>query len=201
MVNRGNANDPSGFYSYLYNSATGKGVQIVAGSSADVTALSSNGSVVGFTLGASGGFPFVYTQANGMVNLVANMLWDNLGSKMGQVYPSPSGNYPAFEGINSQGLIVGTYGYGTGNQSSAFINSLNPGSFAYHGVDLNTLLPPKSGWTLTSANGISDAGQIVGYGYDPSGRPSAYELTPEVPEPSVLMFFGMVCTEWPFAPP
>ena len=61
---------------------------------------------------------------------------------------------------------------------------------------INTLLPPKSGWILMSATGISDAGQIVGYGINPSGKYSGYELTPVgnvVPEPSVLAFFGTVC--------
>ena len=37
------------------------------------------------------------------------------------------------------------------------------------GLDLNSLLPPNSGWTLTSATGINDAGQIVGYGLNPAG--------------------------------
>ena len=186
VVNRGNAGDPSGSYPYLQDSATGKGVQIVYGNSADATAVSSNGSVVGFTVGSSGWLPFVYTQANGMVSLS----WRKLHTQMN---PNQFGYYPDYWGINSQGLVVGNYWYGTLLKTSAFINSLNPGSFAYGGLDLNNLLPPKSGWTLTSANGISEAGQIVGYGFDSSGRYSAYELTPEVPEPSVLAFFGTVC--------
>ena len=142
-------------------------------------------------MGASGFLPFVYTTAQGMTNLS----WGNFSTQMN---PSPSGDYPGYGGINSQGLVVGSYGYGegTGAKISAFINSLDPTSFAHGGLDLNTLLPPKSGWTLTDATGISDAGQIVGYGFDPSGRFSAYELTPvgtQVPEPSMLAFFGIVC--------
>ena len=186
-ANRGAANDPSGSYPYMYNSATGKGFQLVAGTGAEVTALSSNGSVVGWTTGRSGNPNFVYTQANGMVNLS----WGNFSTQMN---PSPSGVYPGPAGINSQGLVVGSYV--TGKGESAFINSLDQKNFAFGGLDLNTLLPPKSGWVLTSATGISDAGQIVGYGYDPSGKFTAYELTPvgnQVPEPSVLAFFGMVC--------
>src|SRR5205085_4852074 len=31
-------------------------------------------------------------------------------------------------------------------------------------VDLNSLLPPNSGWQLASASFINDAGQIVGFG-------------------------------------
>ena len=188
-ANPGNASDPSGSYPYLYNSVTGRGVQLVAGGVSDVLALSSNGSAVGSGGGASADVPFVYTQANGMVNL-------SWGKFTTQIYPSPSGNYPVYSGINSQGLVVGAYWHGTGNESSAFINSLDPASFAHGGLDLNTLLPPKSGWVLTSATGISDAGQIVGYGYERPGEMRAYELTPvgnQVPEPSVLAFFGTLC--------
>jgi probable HAF family extracellular repeat protein len=42
-------------------------------------------------------------------------------------------------------------------------------------IDLNTLLPPDSGWVLTTANSISDGGQIVGGAF---GGTRAYLLTP-----------------------
>lgn len=102
--------------------------------------------------------------------------------------------------INAKEEVVGAYAFGNvakfGSIEHAFIASADPSSPFYGGVDLNTLLPPKSGWILTSATGINDAGQIVGYGINPSGKYSGYELTPagnQVPEPSVLAFFGMVC--------
>jgi probable HAF family extracellular repeat protein len=44
-------------------------------------------------------------------------------------------------------------------------------------VDLNTLLPPDSGWVLTIANGINDLGQIVGAGLH-KGVLRAFVLTP-----------------------
>ena len=46
-------------------------------------------------------------------------------------------------------------------------------------VDLNTLLPPASGWVLLSANAINDAGQIVGEGTF-NDEPRAFLLTPPV---------------------
>ena len=55
-------------------------------------------------------------------------------------------------------------------------------------TDLNALIP--SGWTLEQANAINDAGQIVGYGYNPQGQQDAFLLTP-VPEPSTLILLGM----------
>ena len=46
--------------------------------------------------------------------------------------------------------------------------------------DLNTLLAASapSGWTLTYAYGIDDAGHIVGYGNNSSGATHAFLLTP-----------------------
>jgi hypothetical protein len=45
-------------------------------------------------------------------------------------------------------------------------------------TNLNNLLPPDSHWSLTYANGINDAGQITGYGYNNgSTQPHAYVLT------------------------
>jgi hypothetical protein len=45
-------------------------------------------------------------------------------------------------------------------------------------LDLNTLLPGGSGWTLVSGNAINDAGQITGYGINPSGAHHAFLLSP-----------------------
>jgi hypothetical protein len=45
-------------------------------------------------------------------------------------------------------------------------------------TDLNTLLPPSSGWTLLDAAGINKDGFIVGLGIDPEGRLRPYLLQP-----------------------
>ena len=45
-------------------------------------------------------------------------------------------------------------------------------------LDLNNLIPPGSGWALTQANGINDAGEIVGYGMI-AGQQHAFLLTPQ----------------------
>jgi probable HAF family extracellular repeat protein len=44
-------------------------------------------------------------------------------------------------------------------------------------ADLNDLIPPDSGWVLTMATGINDAGQIVGQGTI-GGQTHAFLLTP-----------------------
>jgi len=54
--------------------------------------------------------------------------------------------------------------------------------------DLNNLIDPNLGWTLTNAVGINDNGQICGYGQY-GGQQEAFLLTP-VPEPSTLGLLG-----------
>jgi probable HAF family extracellular repeat protein len=47
-------------------------------------------------------------------------------------------------------------------------------------VDLNTFLPPNSGWVLMAANAINDKGQITGYGLH-NGAGRAFRLSPYEP--------------------
>jgi probable HAF family extracellular repeat protein len=73
--------------------------------------------------------------------------------------------------INDHGTIVGT--------------SITP-SFEVHAVtwrngqcvDLNTLIPPNSGWSLANAYAISNDGRIVGEGFTSLGL-QAFELVPD----------------------
>ena len=92
-------------------------------------------------------------------------------------------------GINAIGQVVGYAGL----NSNIGVLSSGGDAFLYsNGVmtDLNTLIPPSSGWTLSSATAINDFGQIVGWGDGPSGE-GAFLLTP-VPEPSTLVLLGIV---------
>lgn len=54
--------------------------------------------------------------------------------------------------------------------------------------NLNDLLvgPAGVGWTLLGAQDVNNAGQIVGYGFNPQGQMRAFLLTP-VPEPAVAV--------------
>src|SRR6185295_18663311 len=67
------------------------------------------------------------------------------------------GTYTTPLAINNVGQVVGYSGTQTGT-SHAFL--WKDGTI----VDLNTLLPPNSGWELLSAQLVSDGGQIVGFG-------------------------------------
>jgi hypothetical protein len=59
-------------------------------------------------------------------------------------------------------------------------------------VDLNSLIPADSHWTLFDARAITTGGQIVGVGLNPDGAFRAYLLTPvEVPEPRSLFLLAL----------
>lgn len=77
--------------------------------------------------------------------------------------------------INANGDIVG-YCY---NDANLATQGMTEHAFLYrNGVmyDLNTLFA-TSGWTLNSAAGINDSGQIVGAGTDPSGFSRPFEVS------------------------
>jgi probable HAF family extracellular repeat protein len=67
------------------------------------------------------------------------------------------GNYSAPQAINNLGQVVGDSATG-GSAVHAFL--WQNGTM----VDLNTTLPPGSGWELITADLINDAGRIVGFG-------------------------------------
>ena len=82
-------------------------------------------------------------------------------------------------GINDSGQVVG-YEYGITGPEDAFLWQSGTGM-----QDLNSLILPNSGWSLSAATGINANGQICGYGINPSGQNDAFLLTP-TPEPSSL---------------
>ena len=62
--------------------------------------------------------------------------------------------------------------------------------------DLNDLIDPSSGWTLTYARAISDTGWIAGWGdFDPDGPgglgPYQRAFSMQVPEPATLSLLAM----------
>ena len=56
--------------------------------------------------------------------------------------------------------------------------------------DLTDLILPGSGWELKHAEAINDAGQIVGWGWNPDRHMRAFLLTP-IPEPSTLSLLAL----------
>jgi probable HAF family extracellular repeat protein len=78
-------------------------------------------------------------------------------------------------GINASGQIVGWAGDSTVYHAVLWTNSTAPA------LDLNTVVPANSGWTLLWANAINDSGEIVGVG-SINGHERAFALRPLQPD-------------------
>ena len=90
--------------------------------------------------------------------------------------PSPEQKYAIASAINNVGQVVGF-------ASPRFLSSDGERAFIFNGgiiEDLNSLISANSGWVLSRAVDINDAGQIVGNGFK-DGLPRAFLLTPTQP--------------------
>ena len=116
-------------------------------------------------VGQSGNKAFLWTISDGMKDL------GSLGN-IGLLNNSQA------IGINDKNQVVGK------SNNLAFLWSDNNGngqSDSGEMVDLNTLLPPNTGWNLTEARDINDIGQIVGTGTI-NGQNHAFLMNPKVEE-------------------
>jgi probable HAF family extracellular repeat protein len=82
------------------------------------------------------------------------------------------GAYSSAHGMNNAGQVVGDSNTSAG-YTRAFLYS--DGQM----VDLNSLIPSDSGWTLQSAEAINNRGQIAGYGTHNGEGQRAFLLTPD----------------------
>ena len=89
--------------------------------------------------------------------------------------------------INNNGQIVG---YSCTSGRSVPHAFLNEAGIMY---DINTMIPPGSGWTIDDAYAINDNGWIAATGTNPNvnaGAEQALLLTP-TPEPASLAILGL----------
>ena len=184
----------------------------LGGISATAYDINNNGQVVGHSPTAAGDHhAFLYS--NGSMQDLGAIFFhsrasaiNNSGQVVGSSY-TRGGNWHAFlyEGgsmqdlgtlggamsnandINNVGQIVGKALTETsGNHMHAFLYS--------DGVmwDLQDMIDPASGWTLTEANAINENGWIVGSGMlDGHSGGRAFLLTP-IPEPSSLIVWSVL---------
>ena len=125
-------------------------------------AISSLGHIAGFlTFSGSGAHGALY-----------NGQWTDLGS-----YPGASSTIAY--GINSSDEVVGIAFFP--NQYHPFRPGKHVGVIFMNGsaVNLTTLIHGGSGFTITDAVGINDAGQILCNATTPSGSKHAVLLTPQ----------------------
>lgn len=126
------------------------------------TAINARGDIVGYSFGA------VASPSN-----VRPFLWT--GDGMTLLPPRAANESCIAVAVNAAGHAVGFVGWREdGGETAALL--WRDGAV----VDLQTLLPPDSGWWLRAARGINDAGQITGYGVFDNGY-RAFLLTPPPP--------------------
>jgi probable HAF family extracellular repeat protein len=105
-------------------------------------------------------------------------------------------------GTNSEALAINSFGVVVGDSSVA-PGFTTTAAFIYDTQmrDLNSFLPPNSGWFLSFATGINDLGQITALG-TLNGQGHALLLTPmAVPEPAALLLTSaaaaaFACRRW-----
>ena len=92
------------------------------------------------------------------------------GGQMRDLGTPPGMTDSAAYALNNQGQIVGTSQASMDKHATLWQNG--------RPTDLNALLPPHSGWTLTEARAVNEHGQIAGQGLF-RGHPTAFLLTPQ----------------------
>lgn len=147
---------PGGAYNLIVYDArkrtyTDTGIPGVHSANASSVFLNANGDVAGY--GPDGQHILVYS--NGVLT--------DLGA---------ASYGPLITGFNNARQVVGT--------STQGVYSYFYGWVSLNGVitDLNTLIPPGSGWTILEAQGINNRGEIVAYGLGPGGVEHALLLIP-----------------------
>lgn len=169
--------------SFIWTGSTIHDIGGLGGSSSSVTALNASGEAAGNSTLASGsnfhsffwdGYSMHDLGTLGGANSYASGINDQ-GMVVGAAQTS-SGNLNAFLWNGSGLLDLGTLGgssssaYGVNDSGAVVGDSLVSGDGASHAfldaggvmVDLNSLLPTGSDWTITGAYSIDDQGDILG---------------------------------------
>lgn len=191
------------------------------GTWSSATGINASGEIVGTSLAGSTFSAFFsngtsLTQINNTLGGASSygMAINGKGVAVGSAQTS-SGYLNAFES-NGTGMIdIGTLGgsmssaYGINDAGTVVGYSLTSGNTATHGfvysngvlLDLNSLLPIGSGWTIDAAYGINSAGDILGVGTF-NNQLYAVQLLPSgdvlstgseplaTPEPAALLLTG-----------
>jgi probable HAF family extracellular repeat protein len=201
VVGQGWVNSSS-FHAFLYTGGNmidlGGGYQAAAAAINDAGQIVGNGTTagafryfngkmtsLGFPAGASASSAFaidstgkliagaIYIAATSHAALHKNGIWVDLGA-----FPGALGT--SARGVNSSAQVVGTAVFPVKSY-----HPFKPGKhvgFIYSNhtlVDLNTLIPTNSGFTITDALGTNDPGQILCNATNSSGAKRAVMLTPK----------------------
>lgn len=153
-------------HAFLYSNGQMTDIGTLGGKYSDGTALNDSTQITGGAYTASGGGHHPFRYSSGQMT--------DLGLLGG-------GNGYG-RSINTQGIVVGFSDTATAGVEHAFV------TVSGASTDLNGLIAAGSGWTLTKANGINDAGWIVGVGTHVVGGVKlarAFLLTPIASGPTL----------------
>jgi len=160
----------SDFHAFLRSGSQMIDLGTLGGSQASAYAVNDSGEIAG-TSGMANGDQHAFLYANAA--LYSNGAWVDLGAVPGAVSTQATG-------INGLGQIVGTaifpvrsyHPFRPGKHVGFIVSS---GSL----IDLNTLVPANSGFTITDAVGINNSGQILCDATNASGYEHAILLSPK----------------------
>lgn len=170
-----------GHFAYLYainDRAQAVGLSFMTGDNVTHAALWKNG--VWKDLGTLGGANSgAYSISN--IGFVAGFSDTTAGEQHAFLYTvDPSGNVLTRQDL---GVLGGGYSYAYGvNDLGDVVGTSFDAAFLWNGAslaDLNTLIPPGTGWHLNSAWGINNEGAIAGTG-TLNGAPHAFLLLPRI---------------------
>jgi probable HAF family extracellular repeat protein len=150
---------------FLYSNGKMVSLGVPAGAtSSGANAINSTGQIAGVIYPGSG---------PSHAALYSNGAWTDLGA-----FPGAAGT--SATGINTQGQIVGTAVFPV-QSYHPFRPGKHVGFIHRNGVlvDLNTLIPSNSGFTITDAAGVNDSGQILCTATSSAGSAHAVMLNPK----------------------
>lgn len=162
-------------------------------------------------LGLSSAFPPVPGSFEGRIGRFTNASGQTVSTvpvfPQGWLSDTPASTYAVINNPGGQQIRIGDLGGASASSTGVSINdigeavgnaALSPGvshGFLYdagQSLDLNALIPPNLGLTITSTTAIDDSGRILATGVL-NGASHTVVLDPApVPEPGSLTVFGLV---------